>query len=77
VELKEALNVNVLSKKVEDLTVEELKELIKETICEIIDSDYGLELREEVINTLRESMIESEQSKGIPIEKVKKKLNIE
>jgi len=71
------LNVNVLSKKVEDLTVEELKELIKETICEIIDSDYGLELREEVINTLRESMIESEQSKGIPIEKVKKKLNIE
>jgi hypothetical protein len=77
VELKEVLNVNVLSKKVEDLTVEELKELIKETICEIIDSDYGLELREEVINTLRESMIESEQSKGIPIEKVKKKLNIE
>lgn len=68
--------MDVLNKKVEDLTVEELKELIKETIWEIIDPDYGLELKEEAINSLKESMIEKEQGENISIEKVKELLNI-
>ena len=35
-------------KKVSDMTVKELKTLIKDTVQELIDPDYGLELRPEV-----------------------------
>jgi len=69
--------MNVSNKKVRDLTIEELKELIKEAIWEIIDPDYGLELKEEAIISIKESIIEKEQGKGISIEKVKELLNIE
>ncbi len=42
--------------KVGDLSVEELKALIKEVLLEVMDPDYGLELRPEVEEKLRESM---------------------
>ncbi len=74
---KGVLRMSVLNKKVKDLTIEELKELIKEAIWEIIDPDYGLELKEEAVISLKESIKEKEEGKGISIDKVKKLLNME
>lgn len=47
------------------MTVRELKKLIKDTVLEAIDPDYGLELRPEVISELKESLKRKE--KGIPL----------
>ena len=40
------MSTAVNKKKVSDLTVGELKSLIRDTIHEVIDPDYGLELRD-------------------------------
>jgi hypothetical protein len=63
-------------KKVSDMTVGELKSLIRDTINELIDPDYGLELRPEVEESLRESMKQMERGEGIPLEEVKKQLGL-
>ncbi|TVM03783.1 MAG: hypothetical protein CV087_03495 [Candidatus Brocadia sp. WS118] len=63
-----ALNKKTIDKKVSDMTVRELKKLIKDTVLEVIDPDYGLELRPEVEEELRESMKGKE--KGISLETV-------
>jgi len=59
----------VKDKKVSDMTVKELKILIKDTVQELIDPDYGLELRPEVEEALRRSVKSRER---IPAEKVAK-----
>lgn len=64
-----------VDKKVGDMTVGELKELIKNVVQEVIGPDYGLELRPEVEAELRESLKRKE--KGIPLEAVVKKLGLE
>jgi len=61
-------------KKVRDLTVKELKSLIRDTIYELLDPDYGLELRSEVIEELKDSMKSKER---IPAEKVAKELGLD
>ncbi len=38
------LNKKKIDKKVGDMTVREIKKLIKDTVLEVIDPDYGLEL---------------------------------
>jgi hypothetical protein len=63
-----------VDKKVGDMTVGELKELIKDVVQEVIDPDYGLELRPEVEAELRESLKRKE--KGIPVEDVAKELGL-
>ncbi len=55
------------------MTVKELKKLIKDTVLEVIDSDYGLELRPEVEKELLESMQSKER---IPLETVVKELGL-
>jgi len=63
--------------KVSDLTTEELKELIgqvvEEKLKELVDPDYGLELREEFIQALEDSIASKER---IPFDDVKKKLGL-
>ncbi|GMR03449.1 MAG: hypothetical protein BMS9Abin21_298 [Thermodesulfovibrionia bacterium] len=44
------------NKRVSDMTVGELKTIIKDTIHEVIDPDYGLELRPEVEKELTKSL---------------------
>ncbi|MEK6656488.1 MAG: hypothetical protein AABY58_03505 [Nitrospirota bacterium] len=63
-------------KKVSDMTVGELKSLIRDAINELIDPDYGLELRPEIEEGLRESMKQMERGEGIPLEEVKKQLGL-
>ncbi len=62
-------------KKVSEMTVRELKKLIKDTVLEAIDPDYGLELRPEVVSELKESLKRKE--KGTPLETVVKELGLE
>ena len=69
------LNKRTPNKKISDMTVKELKKLIKDTVLEVIDPDYGLELRPEVEKELLESM--KRKGKGIPLETVVKELGLE
>ena len=64
-------------KKVSDMTVGELQELIRKTIYEILDPDRGLELTLELEEELKESMRQKEKGEGIPLEEVKKHLGIQ
>lgn len=63
--------------KVADLSKEEFKELLNEVIeeklRELIDPDFGLELREDFIEKLEASIASKER---IPFEDVKKRLGL-
>jgi len=54
-------------RRVSDMTIGELKSLIRDTIIELIDPDYGLELRPEAEEALRKSL---KSKKRTPVEKV-------
>ena len=69
------LNKRTPNKKISDMTVKELKKLIKDTVLEVIAPDYGLELRPEVEKELLES--KKKKKKGIPLETVVKELGLE
>ena len=64
-------------RKISDMTVGELRSLIKDTVLEIFDPDYGLELRPEFEEELRESLKQKERGEGVPLEEVKKQLGLE
>ncbi len=66
--------------KVKELSVEQLKALIEETVEEKVheilgDPDEGLEVREEIMQKLKAH--KASKKKGIPIEQVAKELGIE
>jgi len=63
-------------KKVADITLSEMKKLIREVILEVIDPDYGLELRDETVEALRQSFEEKERGKGIPLQEAKNRLGV-
>ncbi len=60
-------------KKITDMTVGELKSLIRDTVLELLDPDFGLELRPEVEEELKASLQSKER---IPVEKVAEKLGL-
>ena len=64
-------------KKVSDMTVGELKSLIKEIVAEIIDPDYGLRLNPDVEESLKESIKQKKRGEGISLKKAKKQLGLE
>lgn len=68
------LKKKTTDKKVSNMTVRELKKLIKDTVLEVIEPDYGLELRPEVEAELRGSL--KREEKGIPIEDAAKELGL-
>jgi len=63
-------------KRVSDMTVGELKALIRETLNELLDPDYGLELRPEIVEELKESIRQKERGEGIPLVEAKKQLGL-
>ncbi len=71
------MSTAIEDKKISDITVRELKELIRDTVLEVIDPDYGLELRSEVEENLKESTQDKETGKGITLDAAKKELGIE
>lgn len=60
-------------KKIGDMTVEELRAFVKKVVLEVVDPDYGLELRPEVEKELLESLQSKER---IPVEDVTKELGL-
>lgn len=66
----------VKNKKVSDMTAGELQELIRRTVHEAMDPDYGFELRPEIEEELRESMQQKKRGEGIPLKEVKKQLGL-
>jgi hypothetical protein len=70
------MNIGIEEKKLSDMTGKELKELIKDTLLEIIDPDHGLELWPSVEKSLKESIDEKKEGKGITLEEAKEELGI-
>ena len=68
------MGISIEEKKLSDMTGKELKELIKDTVLELIDPDYELELRPEVEEELKESV---RSTRRITAEEVAKELGIE
>ncbi len=60
-------------KKVSEMTAKELRGLIKDTLMELTDPDYGMELRPEVQDELRKSI---KSKKRVPVKKVAEKLGL-
>ena len=63
-------------RKVADITLGELKKLIREVILETLDPDYGLELRSEAVQALQESFQEKERGEGITLREAKNRLGL-
>ncbi len=69
--------------RVKDLSDEELKALIQETVEKVLleilgDPDQGLEIREDVKIRLKDSLEEKERKgQGIPIESVARKMGLD
>jgi hypothetical protein len=70
------MTIGIEEKKLSDITGKELKELIKDTLLEIIDPDYGLELLPSVEKSLKESINEKKDGKGVTLEDAKEELGI-
>jgi len=68
------METSIEEKKISDMTGKELKALIKDTVLELIDPDYELELRTDVEEELSESM---RSARRITAEEVAKELGIE
>ncbi|MBI3399195.1 MAG: hypothetical protein HY026_08225 [Deltaproteobacteria bacterium] len=62
--------------KVMNMTADELKTLIKDVVYEVMDPDYGLELRGEAEKSLKESRRQKERGEGLPLKEVKKRLGL-
>lgn len=74
------MTTEATQKTVADLTVAELKELIRETVVEVvfdlfIDPDEGLELREEFIGEMEQRVGSDEPT--IPAEEVYRRLGLD
>ncbi len=67
------MSTTAKNKRVSDMTVGELKTLIKDIIHEVIDPDYGLELKPEVEKALNKSL---KSKKRTPAEKVAEDLRL-
>ena len=69
--------------KVSELTVEELRtivqETVRETLLEILDPDQGLEVRKQLIEELHDSIekVKSGKESLIPAEEVARRLGLE
>ena len=61
------------NKKIGNMSVNEFKTIIRDSIYEIIDPDYGFELRPEVEEELKNSLKQKANGKGISLEEAKNK----
>ena len=71
------METTLKEKKVGDMTIGELQDLIRKTILEMLDPDHGLELKPEIEEELKESMRQKERGEGLSLEEAKKQLGLE
>ncbi|MGD9579478.1 MAG: hypothetical protein AB7Y74_14670 [Syntrophorhabdus sp.] len=67
----------VKTKKVGDMTTAELKNLIRDTLFEVIDPDHGLELRTEVEKELLQARKQRKSGQGLSLKETKKHSGLE
>ena len=71
--------MDVTSMKVSDLTVQQLQELIRDSVedalSDVLDPDHGLELTDELRERLQRAAARSDR--GMPIEEAAKRLGLE
>ena len=70
------MSTTTKDKKISDMSVYEFKTLIRDTIYEIIDPDYGFELRPEVEEGLKKSLKQKANGEGMSLEEAKNKLGL-
>ncbi|MBF0590526.1 MAG: hypothetical protein HQL02_00420 [Nitrospirae bacterium] len=63
-------------KKVSEMTVKELKELIMEVVQEAIDPDFGYELRDDFIESLKEAENDIKAGRVYTLDEVKSELGL-
>ncbi|MCX8027025.1 MAG: hypothetical protein N3A62_04105 [Thermodesulfovibrionales bacterium] len=68
--------IDLENKKVSDLTVKEFKELLSASIKDLIDDDYGYEMREQVIREIQQASNEIKKGNSITLEEVAEKYGI-
>jgi len=66
----------VKSKKIGDMTVDELRSVIRDTMHEFIDPDHGLALRPTIEEELKESRKERKKGAGISLSTARKRLGL-
>jgi len=64
------------ARKISDLTVGELQDIIRNTIHEFIDPDYGLKLQPGIEKELKESRKQKSTNAGIPLKEARKRLGL-
>ncbi|KJR43801.1 hypothetical protein MCHI_000291 [Candidatus Magnetoovum chiemensis] len=63
--------------KISELTVGDIKEIIRNTIDEELDDDYGLELNPDFVESIKKSIQDKKDGRVYTIEQVKEHLGID
>ena len=71
------MHTTIKAKKIGDMTVDELRNVIRDTMHEFIDPDYGLTLKPEIEKELSASRKQRKKGGGITLNAVKKQLRLE
>jgi hypothetical protein len=70
------MHTTIKSKKIGDMTVDELRSVIRDTMHEFIDPDHGLTLQPTIEQELKESRKERKKESGISLSSAKKRLGL-
>ncbi len=73
--------VSVGTTKVADLTIDEFRELVQEVVIQTLsemmsDPDEGLELRDDFVEELKQSIADVKAGKTVPAQKVAERLGL-
>jgi hypothetical protein len=66
----------VKSKKIGDMTVDELRSVIRDTMHEFIDPDHGLTLQSTIEKELKESRKARAKGEGVSLSTARKRLGL-
>ncbi|MCY3681111.1 MAG: hypothetical protein OXH16_06925 [Gemmatimonadetes bacterium] len=74
-------NVSTSATKVADLTIDEFRELVQEVVIQtlsemMVDPDEGLELRDDFVEELKQSIADVKAGKTVPAQKVAERLGL-
>ena len=70
------MHTTAKTRKIGDMTVDELRNVIRDTMHEFIDPDYGLALRPEIEKELKESRKQRKRGEGISLDAARKQLGL-
>ena len=62
--------------RVGDMTPDELKTFVRDTVLELVDPDAGLELRPEVAESLKQTARQKTRGEGVSLSEAKRRLGL-